>query len=318
MRNKILVACVKPQDATSYYRAWGNFTDLHKRHGYEFYEFKDALIMEGNQGYLWPKLGQYNYLFMQRLFGEQAINAMHQAQKRGIKVIYELDDNLWEIPESYSIKQYWPKSTLDTIEHLARHADLTIVSTQALADYLNDNFGIYAEVVNNGLNLEENPIIPFNKSKAVVWRGNQTHIEDIRSHRQYFEGQAFHFHFLGHDPVSDRPILNVKDYTFYKGFPIDYYFDELKNLTPQMIYAPLEENIFNLSKSNIAWLEATMAGAVCISNQWGEFKDKGLNFAHINDIDKQEANYLESVELIHEQYDLKKLNDIRHKLISEL
>lgn len=43
------------------------------------------------------------------------------------------------------------------------------------------------------------------------------------------------------------------------------YFQRLIQLKPHFVVFPLEDNTFNRCKSNIAAIEATVAGAVCIS-----------------------------------------------------
>jgi len=49
------------------------------------------------------------------------------------------------------------------------------------------------------------------------------------------------------------------------------YFDKIKEIAPEAFIFPLEDNDFNRCKSNIAWIEATLAGAACIASTLPEF-----------------------------------------------
>jgi hypothetical protein len=79
----------------------------------------------------------------------------------------------------------------------------------------------------------------------------------------------------------------------------------------------LVEDVFNACKSNIAYLEATMAGGVCYSNQWGEFKNKGLNLSEVNNKNHKEAHEAATID-VKENYSLKQANDKRIDLFKSL
>ena len=95
-----------------------------------------------------------------------------------------------------------------------------------------------------------------------------------------------------------------------------YYFNNLRYTKPRAIITPLVEDVFNECKSNIAYLEATMAGALCYSNQWGEFKGKGLSLSEL----ERRSPELHAIasEDIRENYNLTKLNDRRIELFKSL
>ncbi len=50
------------------------------------------------------------------------------------------------------------------------------------------------------------------------------------------------------------------------------YFEILMDLKPEIMIVPLEDNKFNRGKSNIAWIEGTVAGASIITNDLPEFQ----------------------------------------------
>jgi hypothetical protein len=53
------------------------------------------------------------------------------------------------------------------------------------------------------------------------------------------------------------------------------YLARLSQIAPRYGIVPLTDNAFNRSKSNIAWLEMTWAGAVCLVPHWPEFDHPG-------------------------------------------
>jgi hypothetical protein len=58
---------------------------------------------------------------------------------------------------------------------------------------------------------------------------------------------------------------------------IMYYFQKIQDLNPKVVMVPLAKNDFNAAISNIAWIEATLAGAVTISlNYVPSFRIDGI------------------------------------------
>jgi hypothetical protein len=54
------------------------------------------------------------------------------------------------------------------------------------------------------------------------------------------------------------------------------FFSVLKAIKPKINVVPLHDNPFNLGKSNIAWLEATYAGAVTLAPDTPEWRKAGV------------------------------------------
>ncbi len=121
----------------------------------------------------------------------------------------------------------------------------------------------------------------------------------------------------GYDAVNNEPRLKLNKFTFVKPLDPIYYFANLRAEKPRGIVTPLVEDVFNACKSNIAYLEATMAGAVCYSNQWGEFKNKGLNLSEVNNKHHKEVHEAATID-VKENYSLKQANDKRIDLFKSL
>jgi len=315
---KIITLTPNQVDATSFYRAWGVFPDIMKRSDIAFTDYYDAQMMlgEGKRGFTWANALQYDAAFFQRAFGN-VIEIAKFMKDCGLKIIYELDDNLWEIPNSFDIKRFYDKDKLSTMVYMLKISDLVIVSTQALADYISTAFDVKCEVVNNAIDLNKYPIQPYNEDGALIWRGSSTHRSDLRQYREVMEGIQETLQVWGYDIVNNEPKLKLNKFTFVKPLDPIYYFANLRAEKPRGIVTPLVEDVFNACKSNIAYLEATMAGAVCYSNQWGEFKNKGLSLSEVNNKYHKEAHEAATID-VKENYSLKQANDKRIDLIKSL
>lgn len=315
---KIITLTPNQVDATSFYRAWGVFPDIMKRSDITFTDYYDAQMMlgEGKRGFTWANAMQYDAAFFQRAFGN-VIEIAKFMKDCGLKIIYELDDNLWEIPASFDIKRFYDKDKLSTMVYMLKISDLVIVSTQALADYIETAFDVKCEVVNNAIDLNKYPIQTYNEDGPLIWRGSSTHRSDLRQYREIMEGIEEPMQLWGYDAVNLEPKLKLKKFTFVKPLDPIYYFANLRATKPRGIVTPLVEDVFNACKSNIAYLEATMAGAVCYSNQWSEFKGKGLNLSEVDKKNHKEAHEI-AVDDVKNNYSLKMANDKRIDLIKSL
>jgi hypothetical protein len=156
------------------------------------------------------------------------------------------------------------------------HADVITVSTPELANQVKIEYGRESIVVPNAWNdyalpiQEPAPIIEGEKIR-IVYRGSNSHDGDLFAHRDAFrEYPNIEFIFMGCMPWYF--------YTNYGGHmttiiqeawtnDIFGYFQRLIQLKPHFVVFPLEDNTFNRCKSNIAAIEATVAGAVGVFTQ---------------------------------------------------
>ncbi len=134
--------------------------------------------------------------------------------------------------------------------------------------------------------------------------------------------------FMGYNPFF---ITNkLKKYNYIKGMPIDAYLEILPNLDYSICIVPLHDNPFNHSKSNIAWLESTYAGAVCLAPNFKEWRKPGI----INYTDKEDfsvklqamingeynlaALHKRAWDYIQSELSLTKVNELRWNVIKRL
>jgi hypothetical protein len=114
------------------------------------------------------------------------------------------------------------------------------------------------------------PEQPAKWERSAMWRGNDKQLADLLSSSSYdwFEANAEKYNWTFAGYVPDFPFKgNVR---FQGRMSPLAYFLSLKKTQTNIIWKPLTANPFNDAKSNIALLEATMAGGVCVTNYAGK------------------------------------------------
>lgn len=217
-----------------------------------------------------------------------------QARGYGVRIIVDYDDLLHGLEAHNPALQYWGKE--DVIERsteLLLGCDVLTVSTQELANQMLSRFGKESQVIPNALDDNAFKVWPELPSQAtgvlskkekikVLWRGSNTHSADLYTARAMFRDYAhIDWHFFGYDPkveLSNYYGGHLSQYTYIPGKPafVDYMV-KLLSIRPDVVIVPLENTVFNRCKSNIAWIEAIWAGAVCLApDTMQEFRKPGV------------------------------------------
>jgi hypothetical protein len=102
-----------------------------------------------------------------------------------------------------------------------------------------------------------------------MWRGSITHEGDLYKFREGFQQiQGLDYLFFGSDPwvLYEGYGGQLKEFMM-KDWRLGMfnYFNDLKDEKPTYMVVPLENVPFNQAKSNIAFLEGALAGAVTIA-----------------------------------------------------
>jgi len=276
---KILSVSTVAWDATAWYRSSGIIPDLSKRMGIDFHAF------QGRQ-FTWAQLMSYEIIFFQRPMTEDHLKLAEYVKDLGIKVWVDYDDNLFALPyEARAFLEYNNK-VKQTMAKLLMIADHVTVSTGELKRFFSEELKITSPitVVPNALDLDVLPCRPvdsFNAdSKVMVWRGSETHWFDVEcfstSLYEAMKDSTDVWHFMGWVPAS-LMYTDVQDKIRpHKGEDILIYNGNLKKIKPRVMHVPLVDNQLNRAKSNIAWIEATCAGAVTIAPNWPEWQKPGV------------------------------------------
>jgi hypothetical protein len=300
-------------------------------------------FQELGYGFTWANIINFDILFLQRpsMDAEKRMKLVQYCRDMGIKIWTDFDDNLFDLPTDNRVCDDVTIEVKRAMIHIMLKSDVVTVSTEALKIYFESLDIANIEVIPNAVNLD---LLTFAESYNeplttegvtvlhYVWRGSETHQGDLAA----YQGQIFvaiqkhegvHWNFLGYNPWFITQALPKELFTYARGEDILVYFKSLRALRPQVVHFPLIFNAINAGKSNIAWMEATCAGAVCIAPDWPEWRKPGvINYTSAEHygqllsepIPDAAARWKESRDYIMENLTLDKVNQKRMDLIERL
>lgn len=268
------------ESAITYYRLTP-WLELARQNNWQAHEFYPKQFT-GDSAHL------FDALIVSRPGSADELMAIVIAKNLGIKVIVDIDDLMWQIPVGNDAFRHYSPDVHDVLSRGLLWADAVIASTDALAKELQKEFDIEASVIYNRFNdryIKPKPPTDNKGKLRVLWRGSNTHHEDLYAFRDAFrEFDNVQFEFFGPVPwyfLENRggKLKNLIVHSF--KYDVLSYFRKLAELQPDFMVFPLEDNPFNRAKSNIAWIEAIQTGAAFIGTDLPEFD--GLSFRQFND-----------------------------------
>jgi hypothetical protein len=151
---------------------------------------------------------------------------------------------------------------------------------------------------------------------VVWWGGSAGHHHDLQAFEAAYyklEPKIQEMHWCGYLPPYSLDLNKTRYYPAI--FPTLQYFEVLESTKPNYIWKPLQNIAFNDAKSNIQYLQATQAGALCLTNYAGR---PGWEYA-TKDIITDEAKafdlWYEAVKDIRVRYDLFRSSKLRYDSI---
>jgi hypothetical protein len=274
------------------------------------------------------------------------VNAIQVLKKMNIPVIVDYDDDFTTCPESspYDVLMRFKEN--DYIKNVCDAlalADKVIVSTQELLkqyQFFNKDITVIQNAFNDYL---FDMATEFNAdSKVVYWRGGHTHEQDLFLFKEQItklitENEDFTFVFQGKNiPQWLKELSVIKQQKNLELRPITdvfNYFWQILETKPALFLVPLEDNQFNKSKSDIACLEAHIAGAIALTPNWEEWKWSGFQYNNPDNFYNEaslildelrnkssflQAEWLEGIAYIKSERLLSKLNKDRLDVFKEV
>jgi hypothetical protein len=326
---RLTLAVPKADDPTSYYRAFGPFGELRKAMG--------NLEFNLPSSYSWATMGTCDGLFLQRPADPQCLQVANTAKLSGTPLWIDFDDDNLAVPESNETHEFFGRwEVKDTIVKCARLADVITVSTE----FLKKKYSIYNKnihVVPNALNeryLHIRNLIPKRpRDKVIVWRGGPGFHDNLAEITPSIiklaeKNPSWKWIFMGHNPWQITS--NIKNKQLIPWLPYIDYLQTICQLHASTFIYCLKANDHSMSRSNIAWLEATLAGSTVLAKDFPEFQKPGcMNFSNaeefeqkMNDIFQKkidlEEQYQTSWAHIQENYMLSKANEVRKLIIEKI
>lgn len=192
-----------------------------------------------------------------------------KAKQNGAAVIVDLDDDILNLPPVHDLyHDYKPGSPAnEEARKIIEIADFFWYSTPKFLETYPNN-GI---VVPNAVLPADLPSEPAPDRGIWTWRGRSIQIHDLIYAGQHWydeiRDKAKKWYFMGFLPPLDH-LPNAESLQFISD-PQEY-FQKWAMLKANGVWKPMMKCDFNDHKSNIAWIEATIAGGVCLTNYAGE------------------------------------------------
>lgn len=333
---KVLCLTPNPSDGTSWYRSALPIARLQQ-------DYDDLQFVEyANNQVNWNDLVHFDVLFLQRPYTKYHMEVMAQAIFLGLKVWIDFDDCLWKVPEHNPTSRIYNDPEIQSyMMHILKISDPRYVSISVSTHHLlsevkkiNQDAMVY--VIKNALDEKTTwhdgkEILLRGKNRA-VWRGSHTHDRDLDCYRDDIikANQQHQMVFMGTDPwwmglSADH--IQPKDILTY------YNILRATRTRNKLFFVCLEDNDFNRCKSNIAFLEAHYAEAVCVVPNWGEWMVPGAipyetnnkgSLARMIDMamnmsdEMWQRKFGEAHDYISSQRTLKVANKQRHHLLTTL
>lgn len=327
----VLAIIPNTEDATGLYRSTAPLAELSKR---------DIIRISHMPEVGENRLEYVDMVFMQRPFTNDHRKIAQMAVDNGIPLWVDHDDLLFQVPmDNPSYNTYMNKQVIKNVTEIIAMANAVTVSTHALKRALQPpkaplNRNVF--VVPNALSAKFLRLAkPYEHKKHINWRGTDTHMRDLA---EYAEPLILHakrnmdttFTFLGYNPWFITGEMRKEQAVVVPPMTVGDYFRFISATNPPVQICPLHDSLFNRCKSNIAWLEATLAGGVCIGPDWEEWHKPGM-LTYNNDTDfaaclelamtqpqKMKEFHAMSWDYIRKNLMVHQVNEIREQVINAL
>lgn len=313
---KILYLTLYDQDGTFYYR---QMPLEYINHPEITVERKPYM---GNIGYSF--FAGYTHLFLERPSSYNDLLIIKLAKQMGLKIILDYDDDCIHLDQFNPMYAFYEQDRKNVLECITL-ADEIWVSTAGIKK----SFQLFNSKIQVIPNAHNDLLFPMEQKRAfnpetkkAIWRGGGSHEADVYENVNELinvinDNLDWSFYFIGCRFIYMEQRCG-KNYWPVSNMPLMQYFDHLNTENPNVVFHPLSNTLFNKSKSNIAWLEATYAGAAFFGNtELSEFKERGFDFKSlsdfiqpdfINDLQRMNEN---SWKLIQSELLLSKVNERR-------
>jgi glycosyltransferase involved in cell wall biosynthesis len=227
------------------------------------------------------ELGDADIVVVQRQCSAGNMQALKQMKDMGLKVIYDLDDDLWSIPGSSPAKAVF-EPVKSGFGMCIEVCDLVTVSTEPLRTAVHlavpKSRSKTIMVIPNGIDFDYLHRAPLPKPEGRVtlgWGGSNTHEGDVGLAWQVLpslieELPMLHLELIGSAPpkkLIGHPRVRTREFC-----PIGEYFSRYPSWGWDIAMAPLADVRFNRSKSSIKMVESAAIGIPCVASDVGPYR----------------------------------------------
>jgi glycosyltransferase involved in cell wall biosynthesis len=270
------------------------------------------------------QLNQYDWadiLFIQCLYAPDAYQFYVDQKKKGKFIVLDFDDDYINIPadspEQTEIidkktgekHSFPPEMRTIYVQMFIQLADIVIVTTKHLKQLYsmwNKNIIVIPNCVSKDMCRD----VPKGKNEKVkiLWSGSASHLPDLHFIKNILLkvankfGDQIEFHFQG--PIDFKTEFPELPLITYPAVPFEDYLDVIQGIDADIAIAPLRSHIFNMSKSNLKYLQMTLMGAAFLGSNFGPYID--IDHGVDGMLAITEDDWVESLSKLIENADLRK------------
>jgi 2-polyprenyl-3-methyl-5-hydroxy-6-metoxy-1,4-benzoquinol methylase len=260
---KTLIITPSGNDGTSFYRAFGPFNRMVRDNQVSIIDGTDKNID-------WQIMSQVDLVFMQRPFANEHCRVAELCEVHRVPLIIDYDDDLFSVDVTNPAFDIYDNEQIrDNIRYICGKAQQVWLSTHHLKEVFSE-FSKSCVVVQNAIDLEYFPIHQGTRRKVIAYRGGGSHEKDFLMYKDDIlatikKYSDYDFAFFGYCPDFVKENVPAKKLKIFQFSTPWMYIRNLCELRPEVMYVPLKHTFFNQSKSDIAFLEATVAGAITVA-----------------------------------------------------
>lgn len=226
----------------------------------------------------WMEIARANVAVLQRPFTDQHLGILRMVRQLGVPVVLDFDDLLWQLPEGHPSENHYGPNASRVASECIREAELTITSTPTLAREIHARGARRVEVVPNAFPEYLRWNVP-QSARTVWWRGGSMHQTDIDGMEEEIiavmqKHPDWGFFAAGCTLTKMRRALGAR-FKHQGVRALQDYHNQMQAVSPAVMVGPLEDIPFNRCKSNIGWMEASLAGAVYVAPDFDEYAVPG-------------------------------------------
>jgi len=343
---KVGIIDPQPDSASAFYRSTGPFAYLEKVDGLG----KFPLL----QNVAWHSLHGCDAVFMRSPVGQHGPNLVKHLLDQGLPVWCDYDDSIDLMPETFPLYMKLGSQTKNVHDIWEMATHLSTSSKVLFKRWTDMGYENKCTIIPNAVDEElirrlQSVIPPMSKPKTptVWWRGGQSHYENVAYYLDSLKDIQANFVFQGYDFFKDEPHaekhasrvalknpFKEHQYRYIEWKNLPFCFSESMQLNPHVSLVMHNKHLFNESKSNSAWLEAVVAGAISVvpnTPEWADLKgtvkyDVGNKTSFRNAVETAVAipmeqalgMYTEALEQVKQSYLLGNVNVLRAQVINKL
>lgn len=280
-------------NATAFYRSMMPATVL--RDFYHVLDYTSGFNVKQDPQVWLEYVNASEVLMIEREFSQEVIPGIERYVKSRGPVFWDVDDHLHAFKSmgnfytktEKQINEFWDDESLSWIEKVVSSCSAVTTTTEPLAEFYRKKTGKKVYCIRNAIDtITTRWDFEFEKMDSrdyIVFgfMGGSTHGSDLDVLKEAIpvildECPNVKFKFIGYTPLW---AFDLFDLGYRKRFLTDFGFTSLDKYTKKMYnidvgLVPLENNEFNrIGKSDLKYLEYTMAGAATVASKIGQYKE---------------------------------------------